>query len=139
MARHVGDVGQRRAGLGGEAEFVDGHLAVATDALLDAARIAERRRSPRARRGPGGAGLAAAQRVGPKGSIVLSDDAPEMVAVAARRAIGYPQVSTAVEPDVREQMAQRAMDAGAENSRRDGDQIVFPGSVLIAAGLAPQH
>jgi SAM-dependent methyltransferase len=259
------------------AEFVDEHLAAATDALLDAAGIAEGGAVLELAAGPGGAGLRAAQRVGPKGSIVLSDDAPEMVAVAARRGIGYPQVSTAVfdqseilaederfdavisrhglmfaedsvgavmeatrvlcpgggfaamtwgprsmnpwlglvldavgeqfgvpfpppnirgpfslddaalltsvleegglddvqvqavdtpmhaaslqawwqrvpqlagplatalgamEPDVREQIAQRAMDAGAHASRREGDQIVFPGSVLIASGRAPQN
>jgi SAM-dependent methyltransferase len=259
------------------AELVDEHLAVATDALLDAAGITEGDAVLELAAGPGGAGLRAAQRVGPKGSIVLSDDAPEMVAVAARRAIGYPQVSTAVfdqseivaedghfdavisrhglmfaedpvravreatrvlcpgggfaamtwgprrmnpwlglvldavgeqfgvpfpppnirgpfslddaallasvleeggladvhvqaletpmhaasvqawwervpqlagplatalaamEPDVREQIAQRAMNAGAQASRRDGDQIVFSGSVLIASGRAPQN
>jgi SAM-dependent methyltransferase len=259
------------------AEFVDEHLAAATDALLDASGITAGDAVLELAAGPGGAGLRAAQRVGLRGSIVLSDDAPEMVAVAARRAIGYPQVSTAVfdqseiitedghfdavisrhglmfaedsagavreaarvlcpgggfaamtwgprstnpwlgvvldavgeqfgvpfpppnirgpfslddpallasvleegdlddvrvqavetpmhaasvqawwervpqlagplatalaamEPDVREQITQRAMDAGAQASRRDGDQIVFPGSVLIASGRAPQH
>jgi SAM-dependent methyltransferase len=40
--------------------------------------------------------LAAAERVGPNGTVVLSDVASEMVAVAARRASGHPQVSTAV-------------------------------------------
>jgi SAM-dependent methyltransferase len=259
------------------AEFVDKHLAPATDALLDAAGITEGDAVLELAAGPGGAGLRAAQRVGLSGSIVLSDDAPEMVAVAARRATGYPQVSTAVfdqseitaedgyfdavisrhglmfaedpvgavrdatrvlrpsggfaamtwgprsvnpwlglvldavgeqfgvpfppanirgpfslddaalltsvldeggledvhvqavetpmraasvhawwervpqlagplatalaamEPDVREQIAQRAMKAGAQASRRDGDEIVFSGSVLIASGRAPQH
>ena len=259
------------------AEFVDEHLAAATDALLDAAGITEGDAVLELAAGPGGAGLRAAQRVGPKGSVVLSDDAPEMVAVAARRAIGHPRVSTAVfdqnaiiaedghfdavisrhglmfaddavgavreatrvlcpgggfaamtwgsrsmnpwlglvldavgeqfgvpfpppnirgpfslddaalltsvleeggledvhvqavetpmhaasvqawwervpqlagplatalaamEPDVREQIAQRAMNAGAQASHRDGSQIVFPGSVLIASGRAAQH
>jgi ubiquinone/menaquinone biosynthesis C-methylase UbiE len=36
--------------------------------------------------GPGGAGMAAAARVGPSGEVVLSDVAPEMVAIAAERA-----------------------------------------------------
>ncbi|MEA2315475.1 MAG: hypothetical protein QOI03_2167 [Solirubrobacteraceae bacterium] len=259
------------------AEFVDEHLIAATDALLDAAGITEGDAVLELAAGPGGAGLRAAQRVGVKGSIVLSDDAPEMVTVAARRGIGYPQVSTAVfdqseilaedgyfdavisrhglmfaddavgavseatrvlcpgggfaamtwgprsmnpwlglvldavgeqfgvpfpppnirgpfslddaalltsvleeggledvrvqavetpmhaasvqawwdrvpqlagplaaalaamEPDVREQIAQRAMNAGGQASQRDGDQIVFRGSVLIASGRAPQH
>ena len=45
----------------------------------------------------------------------------------------------AMEPDVREQIAQRAMDAGARASLRDDDGIVFAGSVLIGSGRAPQH
>jgi SAM-dependent methyltransferase len=264
-------------GWAANADFVDEHLAVATDALLDASGITEGDAVLELAAGPGGAGLRAAQRVGRKGSVVLSDDAPEMVAAAARRAIGYPHVSTAVfdqseinaedghfdavisrhglmfaedpvgavreaarvlcprggfaamtwgprstnpwlglvldavgeqfgvpfpppsirgpfslddaallrsvleegglddvqvqavetpmhaasvqawwervpqlagplatalaamEPDVREQIARRAMDAGTQASRRDGDQIVFPGSVLIASGRARQH
>jgi hypothetical protein len=44
----------------------------------------------------------------------------------------------AMEPDVRGQIAQRAMNAGAQASRRDGDQITFSGSVLIASGRAPE-
>jgi SAM-dependent methyltransferase len=36
--------------------------------------------------GTGGAGLAAAERVGPSGEVVLSDVVPEMVAIAAERA-----------------------------------------------------
>src|ERR1035438_2779250 len=77
------------------AEFVDEHLAAATDALLDAAEITEGDAVLELAAGPGGAGLRAAQRVGPEGSIVLSDDAAEMVAVAARRAIGHPQAIAA--------------------------------------------
>jgi SAM-dependent methyltransferase len=259
------------------AEFVDAHLTAATDVLLDAAGITGDDAVLELAAGPGGAGLRAAARVGLKGSVVLSDDAPEMVAVAARRATGYPQVSTAVfeqseilaedghfdavisrhglmfaedpagavreatrvlrpgggfaamtwgaramnpwlglvldavgeqfgvpfpppsvrgpfslddaglltsvleeggldevqvqavdtpmhsasveawwervpqlagplatalaamEPDVREQIAQRAMDSGAQAARPDGDGIVFSGSVLIASGRAPQR
>ncbi len=45
----------------------------------------------------------------------------------------------AMEPGVREEIAQRAMKAGAEAARGDGDGIVLSGSVLIAAGRAPQH
>jgi SAM-dependent methyltransferase len=45
---------------------------------------------------------------------------------------------SAMEPDVREQIARRAMAAGAQASHHDGDQIVFPGSVLIASGRSPQ-
>ena len=78
------------------ATFVDDQLARATDALLDAAGIGEGDRVLDLAAGPGGAGLAAARRVGPSGSVVLSDVAGEMVAVAARRAGATAQVSTAV-------------------------------------------
>jgi SAM-dependent methyltransferase len=78
------------------AEFVDEHLAAATDILLDAARITEGDAVLELAAGPGGAGLRAARRVGLSGSVMLSDDAPEMVAISARRGLGCPQVSTAV-------------------------------------------
>jgi SAM-dependent methyltransferase len=78
------------------AGFVDEQLALATEVLLDAARIGEGDRVLDLAAGPGGAGLIAAQRVGCTGRVVLSDVAAEMVAVAARRASADPQVSTAV-------------------------------------------
>jgi SAM-dependent methyltransferase len=78
------------------AEFVDEQLGLATEALLDAAGIDEGNAVLDLAAGPGGAGLAAAERVGPSGTVVLSDVAAEMVAVAARRASNHPQVSTAV-------------------------------------------
>jgi len=78
------------------AEFVDSHLAVVTDRLLDAAGIDEGDDVLDLAAGPGGAGLAAAERVGPTGTVLLSDVAAEMVAVSARRAHSYPQVRTAV-------------------------------------------
>jgi SAM-dependent methyltransferase len=78
------------------AGFVDEQLAPATEALLDAAGIGEGDRVLDLAAGPGGAGLAAARRVGSGGSVVLSDVAAEMVAVAARRASADAQVSTAV-------------------------------------------
>ena len=78
------------------AGFVDGQLALATEALLDAAQIGAGDQVLDLAAGPGGAGLAAAQRVGPTGSVVLSDVAAEMVAVAAKRASAEAQVSTAV-------------------------------------------
>src|SRR5712691_4936793 len=76
--------------------FVDQHLELATEALLEAAGIGEGDAVLDLAAGPGGAGLAAAERVGPGGEVVLSDGAAEMVAVAARRASAHPQVSTAV-------------------------------------------
>jgi SAM-dependent methyltransferase len=78
------------------AGFVDEQLALATDALLEAAGVGEGDRVLDLAAGPGGAGLAAAQRVGSSGSVVLSDVAAEMVAVAARRARASARVSTAV-------------------------------------------
>jgi SAM-dependent methyltransferase len=44
-----------------------------------------------------------------------------------------------MEPDVREAIAQRALSAGASASRREGDQIVFAGSVLIGSGHTQRH
>jgi hypothetical protein len=44
-----------------------------------------------------------------------------------------------MEPGVREEIAQRALRAGADVARRDGDQIVFNGSVLIGSGHTPEH
>jgi SAM-dependent methyltransferase len=76
--------------------FVDQQLALATEALLDAAGISEGEAVLDLAAGPGGAGLAAAERVGPSGTVVLSVVAAEMVAVAARRAAAYAHVSTAV-------------------------------------------
>jgi SAM-dependent methyltransferase len=78
------------------AGFVDEQLALATEALLDAAQIGEGDRVLDLAAGPGGAGLAAAQRVSSTGRVVLSDVAAEMVAVAAKRASADAQVSTAV-------------------------------------------
>jgi SAM-dependent methyltransferase len=78
------------------AEFVDGHLAPATIALLDAASIDDGDVVLELAAGPGGAGLAAAARVGTAGRVVLSDSAPEMVAVARRRAAADPRIETAV-------------------------------------------
>ncbi len=78
------------------AGFVDEQLAPATEALLDAAQIGEGDRVLDLAAGPGGAGLAAAQRVGSTGRVVLSDVAAAMVAVAAKRAGAHGGVSTAV-------------------------------------------
>ena len=78
------------------AQFVDEHLAPATEALLDAAGVGAGDAVLDLAAGPGGAGLLAAERVGPSGTVVLSDAAAEMVAVAARRANAHPHVSTAI-------------------------------------------
>jgi SAM-dependent methyltransferase len=78
------------------AEFVDQHLALVTQALLDAAKVGEGDAVLDLAAGPGGAGLAAAERVGPRGNVVLSDSAPEMIGVAARRAAANPRIETVV-------------------------------------------
>ncbi len=78
------------------ADVVDEHLAEATRALLDAADVRAGDRVLDLATGPGGAGLAAAGRVGPSGHVVLADVAPQMVAVAARRAAEHSGVSTLV-------------------------------------------
>jgi SAM-dependent methyltransferase len=77
------------------AQFVDDQLERATEALLDAAEVGSGSKVLELAAGPGGAGLMAAHRVGPSGTVVLSDVASEMVAVAAKRASSYPQVSIA--------------------------------------------
>lgn len=78
------------------AGFVDAQLTSATGAMLDAAEVKDGAVVLDLAAGPGGAGLAAADRVGSRGRVVLSDVAPEMAAAAARRASANPQVSTAV-------------------------------------------
>jgi SAM-dependent methyltransferase len=78
------------------AEIVDEHMAAATAVLLDAAGVAEGASVLELATGPGGAGIAAADLVGAGGRVVLADVAPGMIAVAARRAAGRPQVETAV-------------------------------------------
>jgi SAM-dependent methyltransferase len=78
------------------AGFLDEQLALATGALLDAARIGQGDAVLDLAAGPGGAGLAALERVGPSGRVVLSDVAAEMVAAAARRTSSSAQLSTAV-------------------------------------------
>jgi SAM-dependent methyltransferase len=67
------------------ADFVDAHMAAATEALLDAAHVGAGDAVLDLATGPGGAGIAAAARVGDGGRVVLADVAPRMVEVAARR------------------------------------------------------
>lgn len=78
------------------AAFVDEQLAAATAVLLDAAAVGAGDDVLELAAGPGGAGLAAADRVGPSGRVVLADVAPAMVAAAARRADGRAEVATMV-------------------------------------------
>lgn len=68
-----------------QADVVDAQLAIATQALLDAAGIGEGDIVIDVAAGPGGAGLAAADRVGAAGSVTITDAAETMVEAARRR------------------------------------------------------
>jgi ubiquinone/menaquinone biosynthesis C-methylase UbiE len=78
------------------ADFVDSRTVEMTEAMLSAAELKEGDRVLELACGPAGLGLAAAERVGPEGEVVLSDVAPEMTAIAAARARdrGLENVST---------------------------------------------
>ncbi len=85
-------------GWGQHADFVDRRSRALTDKLLDLGAPRPGERVLELACGPGGLGLAAAERVGPSGAVVLSDVASEMTAIAARRAaaLGLDNVTTAV-------------------------------------------
>jgi len=68
------------------AAFVDARAGGITERLLELARLEPGNRVLELACGAGGLGLAAAARVGPSGEVVLSDVAPEMTAIARRRA-----------------------------------------------------
>src|SRR5512132_3154342 len=68
------------------AEYVDARAAGVTAAMLDRTLPRPGERVLELACGPGGAGLAAAERVGPEGEVVLSDVAVDMTPIAAARA-----------------------------------------------------
>jgi SAM-dependent methyltransferase len=74
------------AGWAEHAGYADARGAACGERLLELADVRPGRRVLELACGPGGLGLAAAERVGPEGHVVLSDVAAEMVAIAARRA-----------------------------------------------------
>jgi SAM-dependent methyltransferase len=75
------------AGAWGEhAAFVDARGAVVTERMLELAELKPGQRVLELACGPGGTGLAAAERVGPEGEVLLSDIASGMVAIALERA-----------------------------------------------------
>jgi SAM-dependent methyltransferase len=78
------------------ADYADARGAELTEKLLDLTMPQPGERVLELACGPGGAGLAAAQRVAPDGEVVLSDVAAEMTAIAAARAAarGVRNVST---------------------------------------------
>jgi SAM-dependent methyltransferase len=83
---------------GEHAEYVDARGAAITDLLLGLTRPQPGERVLELACGAGGVGLAAAERVGPAGEVVLSDVTAEMTAIAARRAdaVGLRNVSSRV-------------------------------------------
>jgi SAM-dependent methyltransferase len=85
-------------GWGEHADYTDVRAAPITQALLELADPQPGERVLELACGPGGLGLAAAERVGPDGEVVLSDVVPEMTSIAARRAgeRGLTNVSTEV-------------------------------------------
>ena len=90
--------GMWRAVAGGWAEhadWADARGAAVAEEMLELAALIPGERVLELACGPGGAGLAAAQRVAPGGEVVLSDVAAEMAAIAAARAevLGLSNVS----------------------------------------------
>lgn len=67
------------------ADFVDSRTEDLTRAMLEAAALEPGDRVLELACGPGGLGIAAAERVGADGEVVLSDVAPQMTAIAAAR------------------------------------------------------
>jgi SAM-dependent methyltransferase len=80
------------------ADDTDARGAHLVDRMLECAAVAAGDRVLELACGPGGAGLAAAERVGPSSPVVLTDVAAEMTAIAAARAAerGLDQVETRV-------------------------------------------
>jgi enediyne biosynthesis protein CalE5 len=75
------------AGSWGEhADYVDARAARYGERMLELARLRPGQRVLELACGPGGLGLAAAERVGPGGEVVVSDVASEMTAIASARA-----------------------------------------------------
>jgi ubiquinone/menaquinone biosynthesis C-methylase UbiE len=71
---------------GTNADAIDERGAVVTAQMLDALDLRPGERVLELACGPGGAGLAAADLVGPEGEVVVSDVVPAMVDIAAKRA-----------------------------------------------------
>ena len=80
------------------AAYADARAAAITSELLERAEVGPGDHVLELACGAGGTGLAAAEAVGPTGSVVLSDLVPEMVEIAADRAaaLGLSQVSARV-------------------------------------------
>jgi SAM-dependent methyltransferase len=74
------------AAWGASADEVDQRAATITTRMLDIVDVQPGDRVLELASGPGGAGLAAAERVGPTGEVVISDVVPAMVDIARQRA-----------------------------------------------------
>jgi SAM-dependent methyltransferase len=106
IAEHADDIRSRLHGMwasvapawGEHAEYADTRGAVVAERMLELADPRPGGRVLELACGPGGLGIAAAERVGPDGHVVLSDVAGEMTAIAAERAAarGLSNVSTRV-------------------------------------------
>jgi SAM-dependent methyltransferase len=85
-------------GWGEHADYADARGADVAAKMLELAALQPGDRMLELACGPGGLGIAAAERVAPDGEVVLSDVAPEMTAIAAARAeaVGVRNVSTLV-------------------------------------------
>jgi SAM-dependent methyltransferase len=85
-------------GWGAHAEYADARGAQVTREMLDRSRPQPGERVLELACGPGGLGIAAAERVAPGGEVVLSDVVAEMTAIAGARAsaLGRGNVSTRV-------------------------------------------
>ena len=83
---------------GAHAAAIDARGAGVTRAMLDAVDLARGDHVLELAAGPGSVGLAAAEIVGPDGSVVVSDIEPQMAAIAAERAhrLGLANVTTRV-------------------------------------------
>jgi ubiquinone/menaquinone biosynthesis C-methylase UbiE len=71
---------------GEHAGYIDTRGTLVARVMLDAASLGRGQRVLELAAGPGSVGLAAAEIVGPDGTVVLSDIAPQMTAIAAERA-----------------------------------------------------
>jgi SAM-dependent methyltransferase len=84
-ARLAGLWGRVAGGWEQHADYADARGAQCADRMLELAQVGSGDRVLELACGPGGLGLAAAERVGPGGEVVLTDVAEEMTAIAAAR------------------------------------------------------
>jgi SAM-dependent methyltransferase len=141
------------AGSWGEhADYADERGAAAAERMLELTTPRPGERVLELACGPGGLGLAAAERIGPAGEVVLSDVVPEMTSIALQRARsrGIGNVSARVldieridEPDgsfdvvlCREGMMFAADPARAASEMR---RVLRPGSRLAVAVWGPRE